>query len=394
MQRSPRTWTSTVIRRGLVVAVSVATLAAYGLVSGGQSVAFKPAAASSIGANSQLSVAEAISPTNHSVNVVARGPNNSLLFYWNVAGTWYGPLGLNGANSTYSAPAIAAESDGNFDIVVQGPNHTLWAYWDASGTWYGPYGLGSAGSTTSTPAIQVDQSGHLNVVAQGPSNSLNDYWNVSGTWYGPLGIGGANTTFSAPSLSSGTICCSSHTRLDVFAVGPNNDMREWELTDTSPWNGPREWSNDGTAVSTSSNFSQTSYYAYDVFQGPNHSLGYDDGYATEINVATAGSAYSAPSSVSNTNCCNNNQRLVVQGPAHTLWYYFTTNGEQWQGPAQVGSPGSTYSAPALAQESSAGNMDAVVQGPGNSLWFYWNLGGPWYGPVQIAGGGTTFGSSN
>jgi hypothetical protein len=66
------------------------------------------------------SASEAISPTNGSVNVAVLGPDHSLHFYWNVAGRWYGPLGIGAANSAFSAPAIVAESDGNFDIAVEG----------------------------------------------------------------------------------------------------------------------------------------------------------------------------------------------------------------------------------------------------------------------------------
>ncbi len=383
MPQSHRRWTPPLVRRGLFAIITILALAVYGLVTAGtQSLSVKPAAAYDYGAASQPSVGLAISPTNSSVNVASRGPNNSLMFHWEVGGTWYGPLGLGGANTTYSAPSILAESDGNFDIAVEGPGHTLYTYWDASGTWYGPLQVGAAGSTFSTPTSVVDYQGHLLVAAQGPSDSLDVYWNVSGTWYGPLGVGGSNTAYSAPnfSINGGDVY--------IFAVGPNHDMREWfEYPPTTPWQSAQEWSDDGTAFS-----SAASYYDYAVYEAPDHSLRESDGYSVYTQIATAGTVYSAPSFTSGG---TGNDRVTAQGPGHSLYFWFGTNnpGQGWQGPTQVNGGGSTYSAPAMAEDpNNSSNLDLAVQGPSNTLWFYWNLGSSWYGPVQVAGAGSTFGS--
>ena len=393
MHRRSPTWTRTFIRRGLVVAVAVATLAAYGLISGGQT-AFRPTAAAPIGTESQLSVSEAISPTNHSVNVVAQGPNHSLLFYWEVGGNWYGPLGLAGSNTTYSAPAIVAEGGtGNFDIVVEGPSHTLWFYWDTAGTWYGPFGVGTANSTYSTPTIAVDANGHLTASAEGPSNTLYTYWNLSGTWYGPLGIGGPGTTFSAPNTTTETACGASCNAVYVFATGPHNDMREWVRPGNNPWSGPAEWSNDATAFSTGSDYYNNNCCGlYSMFEGPNHTLvqQYSDYQPTQI--STAGTDYSTPSVVAG---ISEATRVSGQGPSHSLYFWFYgTNADSWAGPAQIAPAGSAYSAPSMAEETPDGTLDLAVQGPNNSLYFYWSFGGPRYGPIGVAGAGTTFGSSN
>ena len=386
MPRSHRTWTRSILRRGLVAGLTILALAVYGLVtSGGAAPAFKASAASSIGASSQLSVALATSPTNNSVNVAARGPNNSLRFYWEVGGTWYGPLGLGGAGTTFSAPTIVAEDSGNFDIAVEGPNHTIYFYWDASGTWYGPIQVGPAGAAFSSPSMTIDADGHLNLAVQGPSNGLFAYWNTNATWYGPLGIGGANTAFSAPSV---TYANTSVGTVEVFALGPNNDVRNWSRShSTGQWTGPHEWSNDGQGFSVPSGYESTA-----LVQGPNHSLVDTDGFATLVQVGTAGTAYSSPSFLSG--FVASDSRVTVQGPSHSLYYWFSGNNGQWNGPVQIGVPGSTFSAPSMEDESTGSNVDLAVQGPGNSLYFYWSVGGNWNGPVQIAGAGTTFGSSS
>jgi hypothetical protein len=374
------------LRRAGVVALLAAAFVVYGLVAGGpRVVSFQSTAASSLGTESGLSVSEAISPTNQSVNVAARGPNNSLRFYWQVSGTWYGPLGLGGANTTYSAPSIAAESNGNFDIAVEGPGNSMYFYWDTAGTWYGPLQVAATGSTFSTPALDVDTDGHLALVVEGPGNTLYHYWNISGAWYGPLGIGGAGTTFSAPSIS--VQLCSGDCSAQAFSVGPGHDMRQWQRDSSGNWSGPREWSSDQQAFSAPS-----SYGAQAVFEGANHSLATSDSNGLALtNIGTGGSAYSAPSL---TGLGMGTSRVTVEGPLHTLSFWSVDSSGHWGGPVQVGGPGSTYSAPSMEEETGGGTLDLAVQGPGDSLYAYWNLGGTWYGPLQVAGAGTTFGSSN
>ena len=386
MQRNSRSWARRLIRRG-AAAVAILALFVYGLANGGTSAPLlksMPAAATSIGANSQLSVALATSPTNNSVNVAARGPNNSLLFYWEVGGTWYGPLGLGGPGTTFSAPTIVAEDSGNFDIAVEGPGHTIYFYWDASGTWYGPVQVGAAGASFSTPSMTIDSDGHLNLGVQGPSNSLFVYWNTAATWYGPLGIGANNSALSAPSV---TYEASSPGRVNVFAIGPDNDVRQWQRGNNGQWSGPHEWS------PPQQGFSAPSGYRFDAaVQGPNHSLLLEDGFLQLHQIAGAGTVYSAPSLVSG--FVASDTRITVEGPAHSLYYWFVDNNGVWHGPVQIGVPGSTQSAPSMDDESGGSNVDLAVQGPGNSLYFYWSVGGTWNGPEQIAGAGTTFSSPN
>jgi hypothetical protein len=386
-------WSRMLARRALLVGLAALAIGLSSLFSGGaQPLGLKPTAAATIGSNSALSVSEAISPTNGSVNVAARGPSNSLRFYWEVGGTWYGPLGLGGAGTTFSAPKIIAESDGNFDIAVEGPNHTTYFYWDASGTWYGPYGAGAAGTTYSTPSMVIDFDGNLNLVAEGPGNTLYAWWNVSGSWFGPLGIGGGGTTFSSPDLSS-VACGSGCSSVFADAVGPNNNVRQWTRQIGSSWAGPTEFTNDGQAFSTTTSYITCCPSTYAVYEGVNHSLQQSEGFSDQVHVGTAGTAYSAPSLIAGS---SQSDRLLVEGPSNSLYFWFEPqNGNNWAGPAQVGAPGTTFSAPSLAEDpSTPADADAVVQGPGNSLYFYWTLGGAWYGPLQVAGAGTTFSSSN
>ncbi len=383
MKRSHRI--PALLRRAALLVLMVAALALYGVATGApRTLALQPTASPSLGTNSALAVSEAISPTNKSVNVAARGPNNSLRFYWQVGGTWYGPLGLGGANTTYSAPAIASEGNGNFDIAVQGPGNSIYFYWDASGTWYGPLQIAAPGSAFSTPALDVDSDGHLILIVEGPGNTLYHYWNLSGTWYGPLGIGGSNSAFSAPSISTQNFCGSCTAQ--VFTVGPNNDMREWQRDNQGMWAGPQEWSNDQQAYSAPSSYGNQA-----LFQGLNHSLMSEYGGNTRPPIGTGGTAYSAPSM---TGAIAINSRATVEGPNHSLNFFHLDSSGNWTGPAQVGAPGSAFSAPAMEEESNGGTLDLVVQGPGNSLYAFWSIGTTWYGPLQVAGPGTTFGSPN
>ena len=130
-----------------------------------------------------------------------------------------------------------------------------------------------------------------------------------------------------------------------------------------------------------------------VAMGPSHAL-----YTYWLNGATAtwygplqigvpGSTYSAPDIADEE---DGNLDVAVQGPNHTLdAYWFIQSNNTWYGPLQVGAAGSTYSHPRVAQDQK-GNVDVVAQGPGGSIWFYWAIGGSWKGPLQVAGPGSSF----
>jgi hypothetical protein len=408
MVRSERNWARTFVRRGLVAAIMVLALAIYGLVSAGtQSLSLKPTAAPT--GTAGRSVAMALSPTNGSVNVATQGPNHTLYFFWEVSGTWYGPLGLGAAGSTWSAPAIVAETgpnNGNFDIAVQGPNHTLDFYWDISGTWYGPFGAGAAGTTFSTPALVQDTSHNLQIAAEGPNNSLNVFWNVNAQFYGPLGVGGFGTTFSGPALATPINMNSADTSdVNAWAQGPNHVAREWTRHNNS-WQTPVGRSSDNMVYSSVTIWSTTFRAS---FQGPNNSLWDTEGDISccqqgPNQIEGAGTTYSVPSEVGPTVVSNvfpgpGDRYIAVEGPSNTLYFYFpqpnsSHNGKgSPSGPLGIGSPGSTFSAPVVIIDSN-GNQDIVAQGPSHTLWAYFDIAGVIHGPLQVGGPGSSYSSDN
>jgi hypothetical protein len=400
MVRSERRWARTFVRRGLVAAIMVLALAIYGLVSAGtQSLSLKPTAAATTTAG--RSVAMALSPTNGSVNVATQGPNHTLYFFWEVSGTWYGPLGIGAAGSTWSAPAIVAETGpnaGNFDIAVQGPNKTLDFYWDISGTWYGPFGAGAAGTTFSTPALLQDSSNNLQIAAEGPNNSLNVFWNVNAQFYGPLGIAGAGTTFSGPALENSPDNSSS----DVYAwaQGANHTAVEYARA-SSAWTSGVLRSSDNTVYSAISPFSST----YRVtFQGTSNELwdtaGGNACCKGQQEIVGSGTTYSMPSVVSSASAQSESgpgaRYIAAEGPSNTLYFYFPAGNAAkptLQGPLGIGSPGSTFSAPSLIIDSH-NNQDIVVQGPSHTLWAYFDIAGVIHGPLQVGGPGSSYSSDN
>ena len=405
MARSERSWARTFVKRGLVAVIMVLALAVYGLVSAGtQSLAFKPAASSSSTSGGH-SVSQAMSPANNSINVAAQGPGHSLYFYWELynsstsgyTGVWNGPLGIGGPGSTFSAPAIIAQgtSDpsspgyGNFDIAVEGPNHTGDLYWDISGTWYGPYQFAGPGTVYSTPAMAEDSNGNLQITLQGPANTLYAYWNSTGSFYGPLGIGGPNTTFSGPAMyPQGDYVYSA-------VQGRNHDLEDYTVYDggsnpsnATPWSAALVIADDNTAFDAPSIFATTVGEA--VFQGPNHALYRAASFDAikEAQIRGAGTTYSTPSSLYGTSY------IAVEGPSNTLyWYFRDANTGTLDGPLQIGSPGSTWSAPSLLEDATD-NFDIAVQGPNNALYEYFDINGVIHGPLGIGAPGSTFSSPN
>jgi hypothetical protein len=403
--RSEHNWARAMVRRGLAAATMVLALAIYGLATAGtQSLAFKPTASSSSTSGSKLTVSEAVSPTNQSINVATQGPGNTLYFYWNVQGTWYGPYQVGAPGSTFSAPTIVAQANGNFDIMAEGPGHTLYVYWDIAGTWYGPLGAGPAGSVFSAPAVTIetapDQPFNIDVAAQGPGNTLNTFWETAGDaqWHGPATIDGSFSTYSSPSLSTGYtqtfytmptfhLACPCFNNLYLGNEGRFNSLRGHYYDQRNPGWQHTYVDNDGSTFSAPSDSDSQL-----VYEGVNHSLhvafGFDKTQYAQI--AGGGTTFSAPASGGTANYA------AAEGPSNSLYFYVSVNGNGSNcGSAiycgnntyQVGLPGTTFSAPALTVESS-GTIDFVAMGPGNSLYFWWDIGpGTFYGPVQITGSG-------
>ena len=323
------------------------------------------------------SASEAISPTNGSVNVAVLGPDHSLHFYWNVAGRWYGPLGIGAANSAFSAPAIVAESDGNFDIAVEGPGHSLYMYWDISGRWYGPLPVGGSGTTYSTPSVVIDQNKYVTVAVQSAGNGLSLFWCVAAAWHGPLALGASNSTFSAPELSlSGT----GARTLQAVVQSGGAALQQYQQRSDGSWSGPNAWSGTAAAYSAASSTSTATLY-----QGAGNSLNATTQGTSTMQLGGGGSTFSAPG----VGVFATGMDAVVQGPAHSLDVYSDHGG--WSGAVTAAPAGSAYSAPSVAVEAN-GNVDVAVEGPGDTLHFFWRVGATWYGPLGVGGVGSAFSS--
>ncbi len=290
------------------------------------------------GAGSTYSAPSIAIDTSHHVVIAAEGPGNRLFFYWNVNGTWYGPLQVGSTGNDLSTPSLISDTGGNLDLVVQSPGQALSFYWNTAAAWYGPYGLGGAGSALSRPSAgSYTTSGHhfVNIVTQGPNNSLTLYQNQDGTWNTPAHTN-AQTTFAAPSMDPDG--------LYAYVRGAGDDLDQWQ-TQTQ-----------GSAAML--------FGWYPV--GPGNTTASSPSGGDTVDVAAL-------------------------GPSNTLYFYWFGGGG-WRGPLGVGGPGSSFSIPSLAIGSSGPSI--AVQGPGNSLYFYWGLNGTWYGPLGIGGAGTTFSSAS
>ena len=323
------------------------------------------------------SASQAISPTNQSLNVAVQGPGHSLFFYWNVAGRWYGPLGIGAAGSTFSAPAIVSEANGNFDIAAEGPNNTTFMYWDTVGRWYGPLQVGAPGSTFSTPSVVVDANQHVTVAVEGPSNSMYIFWCVNAQWYGPYGLGASNSTFSSPDLSlvgTGTPI------LQAVVESGQQALQQYQEQDNGSWSGPNAWSQPGNTYSASSTASAATLY-----QAPADSLAANTSGAPTTVVAAAGTTFSAPSA----GVAGSDTYAVAEGAGHSLDFYTDHGG--WAAGVTAAANGSAYSAPSMVIEA-GGNVDVAVEGPSDTLFFFWRIGTTWYGPLEVGGAGSAFSS--
>ena len=145
-------------------------------------------------------------------DVVAMGPNNSLKYYHAMPGSkWYSDT-LGGSGTTFSAPAIAdasaANPAGEADVVAMGPNNSLMYYHAMPGKpWYAAK-INGSGTTFSAPAIAVraaNPAGEADVVAMGAENSLIYYHALPGKqWYAsrlPSRMNGINATNLPPAIA-------------------------------------------------------------------------------------------------------------------------------------------------------------------------------------------------
>jgi hypothetical protein len=413
-------WRTSLKARAAVVGVTALGLALYGLLGGGAKSSVVPFQGKSVSTVQTDNYAVAVNdePAGSIYDAVSMGPSHTLYAYWQIGGTWNGPLQIAGAGTAFSGPSVDGEDSpgGNLDVAVEGPSHTLYFFWhvESTNTWYGPLQVGAAGSTWSKPSVVVDAAGNVDVAAQGPNGSIYYYWAIGGAWKGPLQIAGAGTTLSAPSADaddSGT-CSPGPSCLAVSAKGPaNQNLTYWENGGTWTATSTSGQNQDYSSPTTASNGAAW----FNAYVGPGQSLVsqgslFQGGSNSYCVIAGAGTAYSAPSSVlseeaGSSTSSSTAYNLGVQGPSHSLYAFWFTSGPSnptalcpaFYGPLQLNGAGSTFSVPAVDSFSDgSGNTvtNMLVEGPSHTLWLYWSSNGTWNGPLQIGGAGTTFDSAN
>jgi GH25 family lysozyme M1 (1,4-beta-N-acetylmuramidase) len=326
--------------------------------------------------SSGLSVSAAVEPATGHLDVAALGPSNSLYFFWQISGTWNGPVQLGQLGAAQSAPSIVVDPNGHADVAVQGPANSIYFYWQTNSGWNGPLQAASPGSAYSSPSLGVDTNGKLFLAAKGAGNSLN-YWSaVGGNWSGPTQVAGSGTTNFAPS-----VVIPSTTTFLIGAVTDNHQAVVYSNTNGS-WNPPR-YSAPSLAYSTGTGS------ALD-WMGPGNSLVVNTAQTNSDYVITpAGATCSSPALVGTTGA---DYAAVMAGPSNSLNYSWTSS-RAVGGPVQIGGANTTYSAPSILREP-GNNLDVAVEGPNNTLYVYWESGGTWHGPFAVGPSGTTYSSAS
>jgi hypothetical protein len=117
------------------------------------------------------------SPTNGTIDVVARGTNGSLYekTTTNGGGSWSNWASLGGQIASGTGPAVSS-SGSRLDVFVEGTNGALYHKWYTGTSWSSWQSLG--GSLTSSPAVTSPTNGTIDVVARGSDGVL---WEISYT---------------------------------------------------------------------------------------------------------------------------------------------------------------------------------------------------------------------
>jgi hypothetical protein len=307
------------------------------------------------------------------LDVAVEGPNHSLLAFWLVGGTWYGPLQVGAPGSTFSAPAVTWDAAGNVDVSAQGPNGSTYYYWSIGGVWHGPLQIAGPGTTLSAPSSEAGFCGSggthncVGVAVKGGSGQSVVYWQQDGTWLAPS-ISGQDQEFSSPSMATNF---PGATAWLTGYQGPGNSL----IGQTSGFQGG---SNSYCVVAGTG----TAYSAPSTKQ-----VGIVDngGFGTTTSSATF--------------------NMGVDGPGSSLYAFWTEFGPPssptgvcptFYGPLQLGGAGTTFSVPAVSNQVTGGNyvVNMFAEGPAHTLWLYWSSAGTWNGPLQVGGPGSTFDSNS
>ena len=231
-----------------------------------------------------------------------------------------------------------------------------------------------------TAVSLADQQNLPEIAAEGPSNSLDYYYqSVPGVWHEEqVPGGGPGTTYSAPSLAQvgGTT---------VIAVeGPGNSLSDYVETGGT-WQ-EQQIAGSGTTFSAPSVTGDTANGGWrNAAEGLNNSLyfyypafifhGFTIWRAQQV--AKPGTTYSAPSLAETYQGLG----IAAEGSGNSLDFYVRAPSGAWT-PQQVAAGGKAYSAPSLAMVP--GGTGIAVEGPANSLMLYLYANG--WQPQQVAAG--------
>ncbi len=366
----------------------------------------KPAAPAPASATTTPAVV-AIGEGNNSTGVAYEGSGHTLWFSWQTYGSsqWH-PEQVAGPGTTYSAPSIG-ETGSSTVIGVEGPGHSLWFYWQAYGKsqWAGEQVAGP-GTTYSAPSVGESSataiSNNANAIAvEGPDHSLDYYWQTFDTvqWNKEV-VATSEVAYSAPALAEVQVSNSSQTAdkevNDIYVVGPGHSLVDWDQGLSSGAWVPVAIGGNGEAFSAPSavDTDEVSFLAFDyntqvAYQGPGDSLLYywkdHNGSGTQT-VAGPGTTFSAPTIADG----NNSTSISAQGPGNSLAFYWQQTGtdDTWNQEA-VANSASTYSVPAMAEGNNSTSI--VTEGPSKSVDFYWQTYGGTSGwnPEAPSGKGAT-----
>ena len=163
-------------------------------------------------------------------DIVAHGPNNSLMYYHAMPGAPWGSGVAVPGPGTISPPSIFVRSTGEADIVAQAPDGSLWYYYAMPGSPWNSTRVAGPGTTFSAPSIFVRSTGEADIVAQGPEFSLVYYYATPGSPWNSAQVAGPLTTLSAPS-----IFVRSTGEADIVATGADNSLVYYDATPGGPW---------------------------------------------------------------------------------------------------------------------------------------------------------------
>jgi hypothetical protein len=89
------------------------------------------------------------------------------MYHWASPGSNWSSVLVAGNGTTFSAPFVFVRSNGEADIVAQGPNDSLMYYWAASGSNWSSVQVAGNGTTFSAPCVVVRSGGEADIVAMG-----------------------------------------------------------------------------------------------------------------------------------------------------------------------------------------------------------------------------------